>query len=158
MTFPQAIAGLATLALVTGCLGTLRAWIRFGVISERRTRGWEDRLGQPHREEVEAGWKVRLPRVLEEFYRSSGLVECFEFYLSPPGADHPVGISNIVETRQRDRATVGTALRVDELERLALGRRTVQQRRAPLQPDATERAPRPGHSLARASGWCGEDA
>jgi hypothetical protein len=45
MTFQQAIAGLATLTFVAGCLGALWAFIRFAVISERRTRGWQVRLG-----------------------------------------------------------------------------------------------------------------
>jgi hypothetical protein len=48
---------------------------------------------------------VRLPRLLEEFYRSSGLVECFEFYLAPPGAGHPRWyIAHFVPLTSRDVA------------------------------------------------------
>lgn len=79
------ITGLFLLAVFAALVGVLWVIIR-SIIAERRLRGWESRLAQPCLEEVEAKWGVRLPRVLEEFYRS-GAAERSEFYLVPPGAD-----------------------------------------------------------------------
>jgi len=87
MTVLEIIAGLVALACLAGCLFVLWVFIFSVIVSEWRTRGWQSRLAQPRLEEVEDEWQVRLPRALEPFFRSSGVVECFECYLAPPGAE-----------------------------------------------------------------------
>ena len=64
------------------CFVLLWASIRFGVISNQRTRGWQNRLRQPQLEEVAAHWNVTLPAALETFYRETSWIERGEFRLA----------------------------------------------------------------------------
>jgi hypothetical protein len=85
MTLRDVITVLLLLASLAALVGFLWGIIR-SIIANLRLRGWQDRLAQPRPEEVEALWGVRLPSVLEEFYRS-GVAKRFEFYLAPPAND-----------------------------------------------------------------------
>jgi hypothetical protein len=86
MTTWDVITGLFLVGIFAALIGFLWGIIRWGIISEFRTRGWRSRLARPRLKEVEAKWGVRLPPVLEEFYRSGG-GERFEFFLASPGSD-----------------------------------------------------------------------
>jgi hypothetical protein len=101
----EVIAGLVVLAICAGCALMLWAFLRFGIVSEWRMRGWRGRLGRPRLDEVEAEWQVRLPRALDPFYRSSGVVERGECYLGPPGAGRPLWyVAQFIPLTRRDVA------------------------------------------------------
>jgi hypothetical protein len=79
---PLAVAIVCTAAI----LAVLWIYLRFGSISEYRTRGWKNRLPYPELAELEARWQVRLPRQIEAFYRTGGIVEREEVYLAARSA------------------------------------------------------------------------
>jgi hypothetical protein len=79
--FLVALAVTCTAAI----LAVLWFYIRFGIISEHRTRGWKDRLPHPRLDEVEVRWGIRSPRQLEAHYRAKSIAELAEGYLAPPG-------------------------------------------------------------------------
>lgn len=70
------------LCFVLGCLMMLYYIFRFAVLSEWRTRGWQQRLRHPELAAVTANWKVELPSILESFYQDADFVELNEFYLA----------------------------------------------------------------------------
>lgn len=76
--------GVLIVVLSVVLVGLLAVYVRFSVISERTTRGWQGRLAHPRRKDVEDEWNVRLPPALDEFYQESGIVERSDFYLAPP--------------------------------------------------------------------------
>ena len=84
----QILSWVITIGIIFFCLVLLWAFVRFSVISQWRTRGWQKRLRQPQVDTVAAHWQVQLPAVLESFYRSSDVIELEEFCLtgsvSPP--------------------------------------------------------------------------
>jgi hypothetical protein len=80
----QVILVAVAVACTAAILAFLWVYIRYGTISEYRTRGWKGRLPHPRLEEVEARWRVRLPRQLEALYRAGGIAEMAEVYLAPP--------------------------------------------------------------------------
>ncbi len=81
----QVLPLVVAVACTAAILAVLCVYIRFGIISEYRTRGWKDRLPHPRLEEVEVRWGIRLPRQLEALYRVGGIAELAEVYLAPPG-------------------------------------------------------------------------
>ena len=83
----QVILVAIAVACTAAILAFLWVYIRFGTISEYRTRGWKDRLPHPRLEEVEVRWGVRLPRQIEALYRAGGIAEMAEVYLAPPRPD-----------------------------------------------------------------------
>lgn len=88
MTLRDVISGLCLLTIFAALVGVVWGVIR-SLISDVRRRGWQDRLAQPRPEEVEARWRVRLPRVLVEFYRSRLAERWGDFYPAPPTTEHP---------------------------------------------------------------------
>ncbi len=81
----QVLLLVVAVACTAAILAVLWVYIRFGILSRYRTRGWKDRLPHPRLEEVEVRWGVRLPRQLEALYRAGGIAELAEVYLAPPG-------------------------------------------------------------------------
>jgi hypothetical protein len=64
-------------------------FVRWELVSERRTRSEWKRLRDPHLEELEAEWSITLPDELAGFYRTSEVIDRCEFYFVPPGVERP---------------------------------------------------------------------
>jgi hypothetical protein len=77
--------------VVTGTFLIAFLWfiIRWGIISERRTRREWKRLRDPCLQELEAEWGITLPGELAAFYRTSDVVDRSEFYFVPPDVERP---------------------------------------------------------------------
>ena len=94
---------LLAIAFLAGCLSVLWMILRFSVFSSLRRRGAKDRLHKPNVAEIEAKWKIKLPRALESLY-GSPLVEISETYIAAPGADreHQWHIYEFIPLTSRD--------------------------------------------------------
>jgi hypothetical protein len=102
----QILPVAVTVACTAVVLAVLWFYIRFGIISEYRTRGWKDRLPHPRLEEVEVRWGVRLPRQLEALYRAGGVAAMEEVYLAAPGPgpSPPWFVAHFIPLAVRDLA------------------------------------------------------
>jgi hypothetical protein len=79
------IAGTALAIVICGTLLlVLGAIIRFSFLGAARRSGWEQRLENPQRANVEVKWGVRLPESLETYFQSE-TVRRSDFYFAPIG-------------------------------------------------------------------------
>jgi hypothetical protein len=89
--FMRDILGPCLVIGLTGpiLIAVIWSYIRWGIVSEWRTRDEWTRLRDPRLEELEAEWGIKLPDVLADFYRTSEVLDRSEFYFVPPGVKRP---------------------------------------------------------------------
>ncbi len=83
IAFLQQMFGVTiAVGIILFCLILLWFIVRFSIVSERRTHGWQKRLRQPEVDLVAAHWQLQLPVGLASFYRNSDVIELAEFFLT----------------------------------------------------------------------------